>query len=36
MYPKKTKNVIRKDMHTSMFIASSFTVAKYGNNLNVH
>ena len=30
------KSVIQKDTCTPMFIAALFTIAKHGNNLNVH
>ena len=36
IYLKKTKTLIWKDICTSMFIAALFTIAKIGNNLNVH
>ena len=34
IYPNKT--VIQKDICTLIFIESLFTIARHGNNLNVH
>lgn len=36
IYPKLLQSVSQRDVSTPMFIPTLFTVAKYGNNLNVH